>query len=104
MGKDTLTAIFGSAPGSLPDLEVISQLGRGADTVVYRVRRRGGDYTLKVLTSADKHALTAVRREAALLGSVGHPLLPRIFEVGRTATGSWPARMAMRSQPTSFPW
>jgi diguanylate cyclase (GGDEF)-like protein len=84
-----LTAIFGTSPGSLSDLEVISQLGRGADTVVYRVRRHGGEYTLKVLTSTDTHALASVRREAALLGSVGHPLLPRIFEVGQTNTGPY---------------
>ena len=84
-----MTAIFGSAPGSLSDLEVISQLGRGADTVVYRVRRRGAEYTLNVLTSADAASLTAVRREAALLGSVGHPLLPRIFEVGQTTNGPY---------------
>ena len=84
-----LTAIFGTTPGSLSDLEVIAQLGRGADTVVYRVRRRGGEYTLKLLTSTDPQALAAVRREAALLGSVGHPLLPRIFEVGETSNGPY---------------
>src|SRR5690242_3183799 len=68
------------------DLDVVAEIGRGADTVVYRVRRHGRDYALKVLTriQADPHAaLTAVRREAALLGCVGHPLLPRIFEVGQ---------------------
>jgi hypothetical protein len=51
--KGRLTAIFGTAPGLFPDVEVISELGRGAETVVYRVRRHGGDYTLKVLSSAD---------------------------------------------------
>jgi diguanylate cyclase (GGDEF)-like protein len=84
-----LTAIFGTTPGSLAELEVISELGRGADTVVYRVRRRGAEYTLKVLASANPQALVSVRREAALIGSVGHPLLPRIFEVGRTTTGPY---------------
>src|SRR2546423_10520301 len=68
------------------DLEIVAEIGRGADTVVYRVRQHGRDYALKVLTriQADPDAaLTAVRREAALLGCVGHPLLPRIFEVGQ---------------------
>jgi len=88
-GKATMTAIFGTAPGSLADFEVISELGRGADTVVYRVRRRGVDYALKALTSPSGQALAAVRREAALLGSVGHPLLPRIFEVGQAPTGPY---------------
>src|SRR5205823_9757143 len=75
-----------------PDLEVISELGRGAETVVYRVRRQGADYALKLLTRVDgdaARALTAVRREAALLGCVGHPLLPRIFEVGQIAAGPY---------------
>jgi diguanylate cyclase (GGDEF)-like protein len=78
------------APEAFPDLEVISQLGRGAQTVVYRVRRHGDEYALKVLPSADAGlALAALRREAALLGCVGHPLLPRIFEVGQTAVGPY---------------
>jgi diguanylate cyclase (GGDEF)-like protein len=85
-----LTSIFGTAPGAFSDLEVISQLGRGAETVVYRVRRHGDEYTLKVLTSPDaSKALATVRREAALLGCVGHPLLPKIFEVGETAAGPY---------------
>ncbi|WP_285904704.1 diguanylate cyclase [Paractinoplanes hotanensis] len=84
-----MTAIFGTAPGSLSDFEVISELGRGAGTAVYRVRRRGDEYALKVLSSADRNTLTAVRRESALLGCVGHPLLPRIFEVGETVVGPY---------------
>ncbi|HEU4425198.1 MAG TPA: AAA family ATPase, partial [Pilimelia sp.] len=71
---------------ALPGLEVIAEVGRGAETVVYRVRRHDEDYALKLLTRAPadpEAALTAVRREAALLGCVGHPLLPRIFEVGQ---------------------
>ncbi|MBM2614807.1 diguanylate cyclase [Actinoplanes sp. LDG1-06] len=85
-----MTAIFGTTPESVSDLEVIAQLGRGAETVVYRVRRHGEDYALKVLSAADgEHALTMIRREAALLGCVGHPLLPRIFEVGRSSAGAY---------------
>jgi len=85
-----LTAIFGTAPGSFSDLEVISQLGHGAETAVYRVRRHGAEYALKVLSTADPGAaLATVRREAALLGCIGHPLLPRIFEVGETAAGPY---------------
>ena len=89
-GRTRLTAIFGMAPGSFSDLEVISRLGRGAETVVYRVRRHGVEYALKVLSTTDaKRALAAIRREAALLGCVGHRLLPRIFEVGQTAAGPY---------------
>ena len=85
-----MTAIFGMPPGSFSDLEVVSQLGRGTETVVYRVRRHGGEYALKLLSTTDpEQALADVRREAALLGSVGHPLLPRIYEVGRTTAGPY---------------
>src|SRR4051794_9706617 len=78
------------APGSFSDLEVVSRLGRGAETSVYRVRRQGGEYALKVLSTAEVGpALTAVRREAALLGCVGHPLLPRIYEVGESPAGPY---------------
>ncbi|HEV8173323.1 MAG TPA: AAA family ATPase, partial [Actinoplanes sp.] len=86
-----MTTIFEVSRGGLHDLEVISELGRGAETVVYLVRRRGREYALKLLTTAgnDPRALMALRREAALLGSVGHPLLPRIFEVGAAEAGPY---------------
>jgi len=105
-----VTEIFEATPGTFSDLEVISELGRGAETVVYRVRRRGQDYTLKLLTNvgADEWALTAVQREAALLGCVDHPSLPRIFEVGQVAAGpylvlefidGYPLSEALRAAP-----
>jgi len=84
--KATLTVQLGITPGAFPDLEVLEEIGRGAETVVYRVRRRDAEYALKLLTrtSGDaERSLNAVRREAALLACVGHPLLPRIFEVGQ---------------------
>ncbi|HEU4424256.1 MAG TPA: AAA family ATPase [Pilimelia sp.] len=85
------TAIFEATSGTFPDLEVISELGHGSETVVYRVRRGGRDYALKLLTTAgaDPQALTRLRREAALLGCVDHPLLPRIYEVGQVDSGPY---------------
>jgi tetratricopeptide (TPR) repeat protein len=83
---------FGAGPGAFPDVDVVEELGRGAGTVVYRVRRQGVEYALKLLTSPEAdadRALAAVRREAALLGCVDHPLLPRIFEVGRVDAGPY---------------
>ncbi len=56
-----MTAIFGLAPGTFPDLEVISQLGQGAQTVVYRVRRHGDEYALKVLPTSAADAVQARR-------------------------------------------
>jgi diguanylate cyclase (GGDEF)-like protein len=83
---------LGAATGALSGVDVVEELGRGAETVVYRVRRQGVDYALKLLTSPDvdtERALAAVRREAALLASVGHPLLPRIYEVGWVDAGPY---------------
>ncbi|GII23096.1 diguanylate cyclase [Planosporangium mesophilum] len=89
---------------SFPDVEVISELGRGAETVVYRVRRHGVEYALKLLgapgVDADR-ALAAVRREAALLGCVDHPLLPRIFEVGLADAGPYLILELIEGDPLS---
>jgi eukaryotic-like serine/threonine-protein kinase len=74
-------------PVVVAGLEVGEQLGSGARTVVYRARRAGVDYALKVRTDpglAGERALREFRREAAMLASVDHPALPRIFEVGQT--------------------
>jgi len=89
--EGSVTQIFEATPGTFPDLEVLSELGRGAETVVYRVRRQGKEYALKLLITAgpDPKALTTVQREAALLGCVGHPLLPQIFEVGQVDAGPY---------------
>jgi predicted Ser/Thr protein kinase len=66
--------------------EVIGELGHGARTVVYRVRRPGRDgaeLALKTLVAeAAPGDLAAFRREAALLASVEHPGLARTHEVG----------------------
>src|SRR4051812_21392763 len=74
------------APGELPDVEILDELGRGAQTVVYRVRRRGVEYALKLMRQrigADERDLVAFRREAALLACVDHPRMPRIYDVGQ---------------------
>jgi hypothetical protein len=65
-------------------LEVVAELGRGADSVVRHVRRGGRDYALKVFAEAadPDAALTAFRRDAALLAMIPHPGLPRIRQVG----------------------
>jgi diguanylate cyclase (GGDEF)-like protein len=77
----------------------VAELGRGTYSRVYRVRRPGRtgaeteepDYALKMLTmpfsEATGEALTAFRREAALLASVTHPGIPVVHEVGE-ANGS----------------
>jgi eukaryotic-like serine/threonine-protein kinase len=73
-------------PVVVAGLEVAEQLGSGARTVVYRASRAGVDYALKVRTDpglAGERAMREFRREAAMLASVDHPALPRIFAVGQ---------------------
>ncbi len=71
---------------------MITELGRGAETVVYHARRGAETYAVKLFTDGGTdpaRALTAVRREAAVMGCIGHPLLPRIFDVGRVDAGPY---------------
>ena len=86
--KGTVTDTFEASPGAFPIWNVVAELGRGADTVVYRVRLRGGEYTLKVLTtSRGQRALAAVRREAALLGSSATRCCPASSRSARPRPG-----------------
>jgi eukaryotic-like serine/threonine-protein kinase len=74
-----------AVPVVVAGLEVAEQLGSGARTVVYRARRAGVEYALKVRTDpglSGVRALREFRREAAMLACVDDPALPRIFEVG----------------------
>ena len=65
-----------------PGVTLVAELGRGAQTVVYRVSRDGRDWAMKVFLGSDSAALPALRREASLLAWTNHPGLPRVHEVG----------------------
>jgi diguanylate cyclase (GGDEF)-like protein len=68
-----------------PGVVVLAELGRGAHTVVQRIRRDGREWAMKVfpdLRTGDGSALVALRREAALLAWINHPGLPQVHEVG----------------------
>lgn len=80
----------------LAGFDVVAELGRGAQSTVYRVRRpepsRPGtslakmtQYALKILDrplTDSEPELVSFRREAALLASVNHPGLTKVHEVG----------------------
>ncbi|GAB3268138.1 hypothetical protein GCM10027456_53660 [Kineosporia babensis] len=79
------------APGHgrlLAGFEILGELGRGAQSTVFKVRRAEDpehEYALKILDKplADSHeAEVAFRREAALLAGVNHPGLLKVYEVG----------------------
>jgi signal transduction histidine kinase/ActR/RegA family two-component response regulator/tRNA A-37 threonylcarbamoyl transferase component Bud32/tetratricopeptide (TPR) repeat protein len=76
---------MGSAAISIPAVEILDELGRGAHNIVYRARRRGRYCAVKVpLDTQDQGAPLAPRfvREAVALARVRHPALPSVMEVG----------------------
>jgi diguanylate cyclase (GGDEF)-like protein len=71
--------------------DVLGELGRGAQAVVYRVRHGGAEYALRVLHQTgeqDPAALRELHRQAALLAGLDVPGLPRVYAAG--ATGGHP--------------
>lgn len=67
------------------DVAIIAELGRGVNTAVYHVQRRGVDYALKILQHPamdGERIAAAFRREAALLARVNHPGVPKVYDVG----------------------
>ncbi|PRY18717.1 diguanylate cyclase [Pseudosporangium ferrugineum] len=69
--------------GDAAGLEVLAELGRGAQAVVYRVRREGTDYALKMLRDEPRpEDLRAFHRQAALLAAIDSPNLPRVHRTG----------------------
>ncbi len=89
----TVPAPLRPASGRLAGFEILTELGRGAHSTVYRVRRSGPagqepaavEYALKIrdeILIDSASALVGFRREAALLASVNHAGLTRVHEVG----------------------
>jgi len=72
---------------TIDGLEVLAELGAGAGSVVYRARRGGREYALKLqrlVGDDDIDAARAFRREAAILSQLRHPGLVQIHAVGES--------------------
>jgi eukaryotic-like serine/threonine-protein kinase len=72
----------------IPRLEVLDELGRGSHSVVYRARREGRYYALKLPLYGETGAKAKLlgerfRREAIALARVRHRALPAVMEVGQ---------------------
>ena len=68
-------------------IEVLGEIGRGAQAVVHRVRHRGAEYAMKVLRTGgdtDPAQVREFHRQAALLAAVADPGLARVHAVGTT--------------------
>lgn len=88
--KESMPPQSGSGALALSEVRIegtrlVAEIGRGANTIVYRAERDGRSYALKIVTkSGDRDDATAFAREAALLASLQHPGLVDIYEVGQT--------------------
>ena len=74
------------ASTTIDGLEILAELGRGAENVVYRARRGEREYALKLhgVARGDVATARAFRREAAILSQFRHPGLVQIHAVGET--------------------
>jgi tRNA A-37 threonylcarbamoyl transferase component Bud32 len=89
-----ISAFMPPEPGTvLGKCELVSEIGRGASSVVYRAKHRSLalDVVLKVLMQehdeADSHRLLTIN-EARLLARLNHPNILRVYDF--TESGRWP--------------
>jgi signal transduction histidine kinase/serine/threonine protein kinase len=80
---------MGTTAVSIPEVEVLEELGRGAHSTVYRARRLGRYYAVKIPreeSTLGEAAGVSARfvKEAIALARVRHPALPSVMEVGET--------------------
>lgn len=87
----------------IPGLDLLEELGRGAHSVVYRARRNGRDYAVKVPLEPlrDEAEVRQRLREAATLALVRHPSLPSVVDVGLVNGVPYVAMELARGLPLS---
>lgn len=83
-----------SAPGRLPDFELLEEIGRGGMGVVWRARQTSLNRLVAVkMIRTESWASAGARRrfraEAETAATLNHPHIVPIFEVGETAGRAW---------------
>ncbi len=88
---------------SIPDFEIVGQLGRGGMGIVYEARQRSLDrnVALKILPLATVNPLAATRfqREAETAAALHHTHIVPIFAVGQSEGVHWYAMQRINGQP-----
>ncbi len=87
----------------IPGLDLLEELGRGTHSVVYRARRHGRDYAVKVPLEPlrDETEVRQRLREAATLALIRHPSLPAVVDVGLVNGVPYVAMELARGLPLS---
>src|ERR1044071_1812840 len=84
MTRITAPPLFGTI--QIPGLRILSEIGRGAHSIVYRATRGDQTFAVKVRDeTVSNHSIDVLpqfRREAAVLACLRHPGLPTIVEAG----------------------
>lgn len=73
----------------IPGIELSDVLGRGTQSVVYRARRDGQEYAVKIVDTPDAESVAEFRREAAVLACLSGADVPKVRDVGRVGTRSY---------------
>ncbi|MEW6278826.1 MAG: protein kinase, partial [Candidatus Eremiobacterota bacterium] len=71
----------------LEGVRLFEELGRGSRGAVYLGEARGRQVAVKLPLEATPDAWRRFRREGALLASVRHPSIARVFELGQDPDG-----------------
>ncbi len=87
MTRMTAPPLFGTI--QIPGMRILSEIGRGAHSIVYRATRGDQTFAVKVRDeTVSNHVIDVLprfRREAAVLACLRHPGLPTIVEAGEVA-------------------
>ena len=89
---------------AIPGIESLEEIGRGADSIVYRGRHGATPVAIKMSRLADAGdgvLRRRIRREAALLGTVHHAGLPEVFATGDSDGRPFLVRAYMEGRPVS---
>lgn len=87
--RDSLQTPPRPTPGSLFDgYEVLEILGEGGMGVVYKVKRQGEIYALKVLLTSSNDFSLRFQREAKIIGQLKHPNIVQLHKFQTEA--AWP--------------